>query len=574
MIRIMRIYFSLLLLIFYGNAFSQQNEFDNAIGLYNAGKFNEAQKYFYRVIDNFKENAYTAPAKYFISKILVDQTKYSEAERHLSEFIANNSTSKYLSDFLQLKIKLYYDQLKYEDAFKTSLELIQISNNPDESFLNKALASSISLNHLSSEKIKSYSDASRDRKLKPFLLIVLGKKYLLENNDVNALKIFNEILNSYSSSEEYSEAQKLKDSSSTTSGYGDKGILIGVMLPLKNDDGTINIAGQEILEGIKYAVSEYNKGRENKIGILVRDTRASKENIRAIKEEFVNNTSVRCILGPIFSNEVRIALSEFKNSEMVIISPTATDEDLTDLSPDFFQANPPFSIRGRIFAQYLFYVENKRRIAVLNAIEGYSPLLATNFIDEFEKLGGRVVVRETYRSNSFTFNEQIRNISSYSDQIDGIYVPLADKIDATAILSQMVQSNLNVPIYGNQDWMLVKGFETSPELSNKLTFTSDYYIDFNDAIFKNFTAEFQNITGKEVNRNILYGYDTARYLLTAMRNIDPTRKAIKLKMQSGISSVGFKNNIAFDATRINKYLNIVRFNDGIFLLVDKFRAGR
>jgi hypothetical protein len=138
----------------------------------------------------------------------------------------------------------------------------------------------------------------------------------------------------------------------------------------------------------------------------------------------------------------------------------------------------------------------------------------------------------------------------------------------------MVQSGINLEIYGNQDWFLGKGFESSPELSNKLTFDSDYFIDFNDAAFKEFSTFFKNTAGIETNRNILYGYDTAKYILTVIRNIEPTRKNIKYKIESGINVTGFHNNISFDIDRTNKFINVVRFKDGVFELVDKFRSGK
>jgi hypothetical protein len=129
-------------------------------------------------------------------------------------------------------------------------------------------------------------------------------------------------------------------------------------------------------------------------------------------------------------------------------------------------------------------------------------------------------------------------------------------------------------IYGNQDWFIAKGFETSPELSNKLVFESDYFIDYNDVNFKDFSTKFKNQTGKDVNRNVLYGYDLAKYIIVVMQNIDPTRINIKYKMESGINVNGFHNNISFDSERVNKYINIVRFKDGIFELVEKFRSGK
>jgi len=299
----------------------------------------------------------------------------------------------------------------------------------------------------------------------------------------------------------------------------------------------------------------------------------NKTKIIEAANNFIENNEIRCIIGPVFSDDVRNALKEIDRSNLCLISPTATDDDLVSLSEKFYQANPSLTDRGKIFAQYLYYVENKRSLAVLNSIEGYSPLLAASFSQEFERLGGKIAAKETYKSKSFSLAEQMTRITSISSSIGGIYAPISDGSDAKAILSQMVQSGLNIDIYGNQDWFLGKGFESSPEISNKLTFDSDYFIDFNDNEFKQFSSLFKKISGMEINRNVLYGYDTAKYILTVLRNIDPTRKNIKYKMESGISVTGFHNNISFDLDRSNKFINIVRFNDGVFELVDKFRSG-
>jgi ABC-type branched-subunit amino acid transport system substrate-binding protein len=218
-------------------------------------------------------------------------------------------------------------------------------------------------------------------------------------------------------------------------------------------------------------------------------------------------------------------------------------------------------------------------MAVLNAIDGYSPLIAASFIEEFEKLGGTIMVKETYKSNSFLLSEPISNIVAIDtvleapDTLQGIYIPLADKVDATAILSQMGQDSLYLPIFGNQDWFSAKGFESAPGLSNMLTFSSDYFIDFNDNDYKEFSERFSKVYGKDPGRNVLYGYDVTKYLLTVMRNILQNRLAIKNKIISGMISNGYHNNISFDENRVNRFLNIVRYRDGVFELIEKFRSG-
>lgn len=547
-----------------------EKEFDTAVKLFQSGSFDDAKVIFNRIANDYKINNRTTASEFFISKILIEQKKYSLAQGNIERVLQYYPNSEYESDFRKLLIQVNLNQFNYEDAFRESIKLFQKEDNE----YSRTLLERIALNHLSSKKVKDISGRFDNSDIKPFLLFILGKVYLLENDNENSFKSFNEVASKYPNSNYYNDAAQLKSGISTGSKTTGSNVVIGVMLPLTDDKGSETIAGHEILEGIKFAVSEYNKNRNDKIGILVRDTKSKEEIISRIQDEFSSNSSVRCVLGPIFSDEVRFAINEFQNSDLPMISPTATDGDLTTISSNFFQANPTFSVRGKIFAQYIYFVENKRKMAILNSIDGYSPLLASSFAEEFERLGGRIVIRESYKSNSLSLNEQISNISRQASVIEGIYIPLADKADATAILSKLAQSELMIPIYGNQDWMLVKGFETSPELSNLLTFTSDYFIDYNDESFNSFSSEFQQVTGTIVNRNVLYGFDTAKYLLNVLRNIDPSRKAIKLKMESGVNSVGFKNNISFDSNRINKFINIIRYQDGIFELVDKFRSGR
>ena len=403
-------------------------------------------------------------------------------------------------------------------------------------------------------------------------MLLLAKAYQKENDTINSIRAISEIITRYPTAEERAAAENLKGSDLNIGSSGE-GTVVAVLLPLSEISDPLNkSAGDEILDGIKFAFSEFNKSRKDKIGLLVKPSSTDGQKISEIKEELIHNESVKCIIGPIFSDEVRMTLEALKDTDIPIISPTATDADLTMISDNFFQANPPIAERGRMLAQYLYYVEDKHRMAVFNSIDNYSPLLAASFITEFENLGGEIVMRETYRKDNYDFSSQIAKIFSVAKQIEGIYVPLSDKSDASILLSQLYSGGIDLPIYGNQDWYLVKDIESVSSLSNKLTFTSDYFIDFQDSSFDIFSKSFSNLTGYQPGRNVLYGYDTGKYVLTILRNIHNDRSNIKMKMISGVISNGYHNNISFDSNRINKYINIVRFRDGIFELVDKFRS--
>jgi len=551
-----------------------KEQFNLAVELYNANSYYQAHSIFNKIINEYDFNSRTTVSYFFSSKIYLGQERFDEAESLIKRLLELYPSSSYADEMRMMHVKLNLQQEDYYAALRELAFLVGRTDSDNYRGRAKNIGGKVAYYYLNSTQIKQLNDSFTGSIVKPFLLLQLGIAFSKEGDLINAKKSISELINNYPGSEEYTEAVDYYGSLSDQTVTNSSATLIGVILPLqRNSTGQItSTASLEILEGIKFALSEFNLGREDKIGLVLRDTKNDVDEINRIQIEFANNSAIKVILGPIFSNEVRATLNEFIDVNIPIISPTATDDDLTSISDNFFQANPSFSKRGRIMAQYVYFVENKRNISILNAIEGYSPSLASTFAAEFERLGGQILARETYSSKSFQLEVPVSRIAADSLELEGIYIPLADKIDAPAILSQLVQHELNLTIYGNQDWLIAKGFETSTELSNKITFSSDYFIEFDSDDFQIFNERFANVTGKDVNRNVLYGYDTAKYLLTAMRNINSNRINIRNKMISGLTSTGFHNNLAFDEWRINRFLNIVRYKDGVFQLVDKFRS--
>jgi branched-chain amino acid transport system substrate-binding protein len=549
------------------------NKFNDAVALFNAGKYDEALTGFNKIIIDNKYNSKTTASEFFKTKIYFELKQYNQLKYAAEQFSEAYPNSNYVDEVRLLLTKYYIDIANYYNAFREILFIIDKTKSSEYELKVKEIGEGISAKYLNETQLDRLSSTFDSNKVKSYILLQQGKYLIRNGNTTGAKNKFEDVMSSYPESAEYSEAKQLMDfsysSEPTTT-------VIGVMLPLETNSAGeyTNQPAAEILEGIKFAVDEFNKLRSDKIGLLIRDTKKDVNQIKKIKEEFTPLNSLIAILGPIFSNEVRASLEEFDDYDIPIISPTATDDDLTGLNHHFFQANPSFAVRGKIMAQYVFYVENKRIVSVINSIEGYSPILAGSFTEEFEKLGGKVLKKESFKDDYTDFSEPISKIYSDSLTIEGVYIPLSDNSVTPYIFSEMIKYGVKIPLYGNQDWFTAKGFETAAEISNNLVFESDYFVDFNSDAYKNFSDQFISITGKDVNRNVLYGYDAAKYVLTVLRNTEPRRKSLVDKMISGMVSNGLRNNISFDERRINKFLNIVRYRDGVFELVDKFRLSQ
>ncbi len=552
-----------------------RNKFYSALDLYNNNKFEESEKIFNQISTDKKFNPSTTIAYIFNAKSYLKLGDVEQAEKILLNFISKFPNSNYINEAQIMLAKINLDSKRYNESFKFLIDIIE---HPQSTYYLKYAETSgelLSLNYLSSAAIRSIYDSSSNMNLRPYLLYIFAKYYYVNNKIDSSKIILDSLLNTYPLSVEKIKAEslinKLKNESNSNHGTP----LIAVLLPL--DQSSINSqnfnAGNEILEGIKFSLSEYNNKHKEQIGLLIKNTGRNKEKIENIKREVDSLKSLKVIIGPIYSDEVKETLETFKNTSIPIISPTATDEGLTEMYPDFFQANPTFIIRGRIMAEYIYYVENKRAIAILNSEGGYSDILANSFAKEFERLGGKIIIWQKFKAGNINLSDQINKIAKDSLKLQGVYLPLNDSQDVAAILSQFLSSNLNITIYGNQDWLQAKGLETSSDLSDRLTISSDYFLDYNDSTFQQFQKSFFIRSGLDINRNVLYGYDITNYVLNYLNNPDITRTELKNKLESKKIFKGLHNNIYFDESRINKFINIIRYKNGKFELIDKFKAG-
>lgn len=543
------------------------DDFDKAVTRYQANDYDEALTLFNQVLNNPIYKDVFQSSTIFKAKILIEKKKYFESEKILREFLKTSANDKLNDEAYLALAKNLYEQSFYYPAFTELVKLISTTKSDFYLEKGKAYCESIAVYHLDAVQIKAFADTAV-QSIKPFLLLLTGKLYTDQNRVKDAEKIFNQLFVEFPLSNEAKAAKNILIVSSDTN---DNNVNIGVLLPLtKNkDDGNGISVSWEVLEGIKYAVDEHNKRAVNKIGLIVKNISDEKE-IKSVSIELEKNKSVKVILGPLFSSDVKRVLAALKDSDIPIISPTATDDDLVSVSQNFYQANPGFYQRGKILAEYLISFEGKRKMAIINSIDGYSPIIASAFEEEFKKSGGQILFRDSFKNNTSISSTGLKKLGEFKNSLEGIFIPLSDKSEAAFMLSQLFQNEIDLPIYGNQDWMLAKGLETATSLSNKLVFTSDYFIDYNDVDYMNFSRDFNIKTNADVNRNILYGYDAAKYILNIIDNTIPERTKIRNKMESGTKIMGYHNDISFSSERINLNLNIVKYNNGIFELKDRY----
>lgn len=551
-------------------------QFNQAISYFNENKLNDALKVFENITFSNKYNGFTNPSTIFISKILIKQTKYNEAEEILLEFINNNKTSNYIDDAKIELANIYFIQKNYQLALENLISVLENSRNEKNKNYVEKFCENILINHFTSEKINELILKYNSREIKSFLLLALSKSQFNKSHYTESKNSLEKIINDYNNTKYYKEAlqfQKLIDEKEFINKINN---IILVLLPLTDNKGNSSQTAIDVLNGIKYSINDYNeslmnsKNEVNKIALLIKDTKKNEEQIQKIYNEIKDIKNIKLIIGPLFSDETEFVCEIFDDLDIPIISPTATADDLTLKYKNFYQANPSYIIRGKLMAQYVYFVENKRQMAVLYSNEGYSSILANSFINEFQKLGGKILNSQSYSIKKNDIQIGIKSIKNNIDKIEGIYLPISDNQYSNMILSTLILNNININLYGNQDWLSSNSLEIYSDLSKKLVFTSDYYLDYTNDNLLSFSSEVKNKTNSEINRNFMYGYDLTQFITHSLTDNKTNNSFIK-SIQNNEFKKGFHNYIYFGEARINQYLNILRFNNGKFELIDRFK---
>jgi ABC-type branched-subunit amino acid transport system substrate-binding protein len=170
---------------------------------------------------------------------------------------------------------------------------------------------------------------------------------------------------------------------------------VGVVLPLmlKSAPGG---PGEELLDGIRLAVDEYNAEGLQKVNLEVRDSEHDAGIATRQVSELTMDSGILAIVGPVFSNEAFAAANLANARGVPLITPTATSDGIAAVGDYVFQANPDFSMRGRAMAQYAFAARNARRFAVLSASDASNRLMTQAFVNEVKQLGGQLVDLQWY----------------------------------------------------------------------------------------------------------------------------------------------------------------------------------
>ncbi len=370
-----------------------ERSFQEALRQFEDRHFHTALEIFRRIVD-LPEPTHRTSASYLMgAKSLYHLGDYRSSVSLLRSFFNRFDKSEYADDAAYTLALDLYQLEQYKGSAEGFLAAFQSSNDTVLAARAEKMLGVVASVNLEAADIRGLLGSATQTGTKALLTVRLADKVLRGGDASEARRLLRSVLLLPRPNPFLGEAQAMLEKIDR-SGV----VRIGVVLPLtfKSDQTSTLGVGQELLDGIRVAVDEYNVEALPKVNLDVRDSERDAGVAARQVSDLSADDQILAIVGPVFSNEVFSSAGLAARKGIPIITPTATSVGIAAIGESVFQANPDFVARGRAMAQYAALALGAKRFAVLASSDTINKLIVDAFVREVTVLGGEVVDVEWY----------------------------------------------------------------------------------------------------------------------------------------------------------------------------------
>ena len=349
-------------------------------------------------------------------------------------------------------------------------------------------------------------------------------------------------------------------------------VKIGTIQPLT---GKIAVYGKTVSQAVTMAVDEANAagGINGKtIELVTEDDAFNPDNTVAAFKKLTTKDKVLAVVGALTSNCTLAITNLAQGAKIPLISPTSTNDKVTDAGNYVFRACYQDSFQGKVVGQFAATDLKAKTAAILfDKANDYSFGLKSNFEAAFTALGGTVVA-ESYTGDTKDFNAQIANIKSAKPDV--IFLP--DYYNTVALIAtQLRAAGLTQPLLGADGWDEAVGTGQAELVGSY--YSNHYSPETGSEAIKAFVDGYKaKWNGEEPNALSALGYDATKILIQAMIDADKAGKLTSEGIRDAMAAVKgsyVTGDISFNNGNPVKsavVLEIVKGDDG--KLATKYKA--
>ena len=341
--------------------------------------------------------------------------------------------------------------------------------------------------------------------------------------------------------------QKGGNTNGTTAPTGD-GIKVGVY---GDTSGATSSFGQSTKNGIQLAFEEINAAggvNGKKLEMVFEDDQGTPEKAKTVISKLISQDKVAAVLGEVASSNSLAAAPVAQEAKIPMITPSSTNPKVTEVGDYISRVCFIDPFQGSVMAKFAANTLKAKTAAILgDNSSDYSKGLTKFFEEEFTKLGGKVITKQTYAQKDQDFKGQLTQMRDQKPDV--IYIP-GYYGEVGIIARQARELGMTMPLLGGDGW-------DSPELwklggaSLKNAYISNHYSADNPAPeIQNFVKSYKAKFGVDPDSLAALAYDSAKVLANAIKVAGGTDST---KLKDAINATkefpGVTGKITLDGSR-------------------------
>jgi len=315
--------------------------------------------------------------------------------------------------------------------------------------------------------------------------------------------------------------------------------------------GATSSFGQSTKNGIQLAFDEINAAggvNGKKLEMIFEDDQGTPEKAKTVISKLINQDKVVAVLGEVASSNSLAAAPVAQEARIPMITPSSTNPKVTEVGDYISRVCFIDPFQGSVMAKFAANTLKAKTAAILgDNSSDYSKGLTQFFEQEFTKLGGTVITKQTYAQKDQDFKAQLTQMRDQKPDV--IYVP-GYYGEVGIIARQARELGMTQPLLGGDGW-------DSPELwklggaALKPAYISNHYSADNPAPeIQNFVKAYQTKFNVAPDSLAALAYDSAKVLADAIKRAGGTESAkLKDAINATKNFAGVTGTITLDASR-------------------------
>ena len=315
--------------------------------------------------------------------------------------------------------------------------------------------------------------------------------------------------------------------------------------------GATSSFGVSTKNGIELAFEEINAAggvNGKKLEMIFEDDQGTPEKAKTVISKLINQDKVVAVLGEVASSNSLAAAPVAQEAKIPMITPSSTNPKVTEVGDYISRVCFIDPFQGAVMAKFAANTLKAKTAAILgDNSSDYTKGLTQYFEEEFAKLGGKVITKQTYSQRDQDFKGQLTAMRGQNPDV--IYIP-GYYGEVAIIARQARELGMNQPLLGGDGW-------DSPELwklggdALKNAYISNHYSADNPApeiqnFVKSYTAKF----GSAPDSLAALAYDAAKVLADAIKRAGGTESAkLKDAINATKNFAGVTGAVTLDSSR-------------------------